>query len=66
MISNVGYVVNCQLITLPEKISDIGEPLTWPTRRTVIALALNLYQAGVKITDWLKWDGNFTVSPIKF
>ncbi|MEA4852161.1 MAG: TonB-dependent receptor [Paludibacter sp.] len=61
--ANLYYMRYRNQLILTGKISDIGEPLTSNTPDSYRA-GIEL-TAGVKIIDWLKWDGNFTVSQNK-
>ena len=61
--ANVYYMKYKNQLILTGKISEIGEMLTSnipDSYRSGIELT-----AGVKITDWLKWDGNMTLSSNK-
>lgn len=58
--ANLYYMYYKDQLVLTGKLSDIGEALTSnipDSYRSGIELT-----AGVKITDWLKWDGNLTLS----
>ncbi len=58
--ANLYYMYYNNQLILTGKLSDIGEALTSnipESYRSGIELT-----AGVKITDWLKWDGNLTLS----
>jgi len=61
--ANLYYMRYKNQLILTGKISEIGEMLTSnipDSYRSGIELT-----AGVKITDWLKWDGNLTLSSNK-
>jgi iron complex outermembrane receptor protein len=58
--ANLYYMYYKNQLILTGKVSDIGEALTSnipESYRSGIELT-----AGVKITNWLKWDGNLTLS----
>jgi len=60
---NLYYMSYKNQLILTGKISDIGEPLTSNIPDSYRAGAE--FTAGAKVTDWLKWDGNMTVSQNK-
>ncbi len=59
-----GYFMDYKnQLVLTGKVNEIGEPLTSNISESYRA-GIEL-MAGVKITDWLKWDGNMTLSENK-
>lgn len=61
--ANLYYMKYKDQLILTGKLSEIGEPLTSNTPESYRA-GIELV-AGVKITNWLNWDGNLTLSQNK-
>ncbi len=57
---NFYYMDYKNQLVLTGKVNEIGEPLTSNISESYRA-GIEL-MAGAKITDWLKWDGNMTLS----